>query len=238
MSDEVALLRAIVESPDDLTLRMVYADSCEEHGRSARAALIRGQCFLDPLLTPRRDGPPDYEFRNDARYLGPPDLSAEARESILHPFRSFYEEAGVAVDDIPDVASDQRQLYGVRRGFVERVNLQGTGQFQTFLRHATALMNQTPLLAVNVHRRTYDETDQLEAEALRTFLALEGIGRLRELNLANYRLGSVMARALLDASDRLRLTSTIERAWSESWDARCAGRAFRHCLDLRPPEDR
>ena len=38
------------------------------------------------------------------------------------------------MDDLPAVASDQRQLYTVRRGFVERINLQGTGQFEIFLR--------------------------------------------------------------------------------------------------------
>ena len=43
-------------------------------------------------------------------------------------------------------------------------------------------MNQTPLLAVNFHRRHYNETDYLQVDALRAFLALKTVGRLRELN--------------------------------------------------------
>jgi uncharacterized protein (TIGR02996 family) len=41
-----AFLQAIIESPDDDTPRLVYADWLEEHGQPDRAALIRVQCRL------------------------------------------------------------------------------------------------------------------------------------------------------------------------------------------------
>ena len=48
-SDATALLRAIGAEPDEDTPRLVYADLIEEHGDSARAGLIRGQCELERL---------------------------------------------------------------------------------------------------------------------------------------------------------------------------------------------
>ncbi len=46
MSDRDALLRAIVEQPDEDTPRLVFADYLEEHDEGARAAFIRAQVEL------------------------------------------------------------------------------------------------------------------------------------------------------------------------------------------------
>src|SRR5437879_10706296 len=48
MSDQVSLLLAILNSPDDQTLRLVYADWLEEHG-DPRAELIRLECQLTAM---------------------------------------------------------------------------------------------------------------------------------------------------------------------------------------------
>jgi uncharacterized protein (TIGR02996 family) len=48
MSDQVSLLLAILNSPDDQTLRLVYADWLEEHG-DPRAELVRLECQLTAL---------------------------------------------------------------------------------------------------------------------------------------------------------------------------------------------
>jgi uncharacterized protein (TIGR02996 family) len=56
MTHDEAFLQAILDSPDDDTPRLVYADWLDEHGDSARAELIRVQCRLtgitldDPAL--------------------------------------------------------------------------------------------------------------------------------------------------------------------------------------------
>jgi uncharacterized protein (TIGR02996 family) len=49
MTDRDALYRAIIESPADDTLRLVYADALEEAGAAARAAFVREQVELARL---------------------------------------------------------------------------------------------------------------------------------------------------------------------------------------------
>src|SRR5262249_55617316 len=92
MSDEPALLRAIVDDPEDIPLRLVYADWCEEHGRAARAALIRGQCALDGVLLA---GAQTAWYRpRDPRCLSARDLPLLLREDVLAPFRADLEATG------------------------------------------------------------------------------------------------------------------------------------------------
>src|SRR4051794_33666393 len=43
MSSEPALLRAVLDNPEDDVVRLIYADWCEEHGMAVRASLIRTQ---------------------------------------------------------------------------------------------------------------------------------------------------------------------------------------------------
>jgi uncharacterized protein (TIGR02996 family) len=49
MTDNEALLQAICADPDNVTLRLIYADWLEEHGDAARAEFIRVQCQLAEL---------------------------------------------------------------------------------------------------------------------------------------------------------------------------------------------
>jgi uncharacterized protein (TIGR02996 family) len=49
MSDEAALLRAIAESPEDDSLRLVYADWLDDDGQADRAEFVRLQCRLARL---------------------------------------------------------------------------------------------------------------------------------------------------------------------------------------------
>jgi uncharacterized protein (TIGR02996 family) len=46
MSDEAALLKAIIAHPDEDTPRLVYADWLDEHGRSVEAEFVRTQCRI------------------------------------------------------------------------------------------------------------------------------------------------------------------------------------------------
>jgi uncharacterized protein (TIGR02996 family) len=49
MTYDDAFLQAILESPDDDTPRLIYADWLDEHGQDARAEFIRLQCQLSKL---------------------------------------------------------------------------------------------------------------------------------------------------------------------------------------------
>ena len=46
MTHDDAFLQAILETPDDDTPRLIYADWLDEHGDVARAEFIRLQCRL------------------------------------------------------------------------------------------------------------------------------------------------------------------------------------------------
>jgi uncharacterized protein (TIGR02996 family) len=50
MHDRDALLRAIIENPDDDAPRLIYADWLDEHGDPDRATFIRLQCELGRLV--------------------------------------------------------------------------------------------------------------------------------------------------------------------------------------------
>lgn len=51
-SDQQAFERAIIESPDDDTVRLIYADWLDEHGQPERAEFIRLQCELEASDAP------------------------------------------------------------------------------------------------------------------------------------------------------------------------------------------
>ncbi len=98
MSTEAALLRAIRESPDEDTPRLVYADYLDEEGRSARAEFIRVQIERArlPERAPQRAALEDREH----------DLLAEHESAWL----------GVAPDD-----TDGLTEWEFERGFVNEV---------------------------------------------------------------------------------------------------------------------
>src|ERR1700721_2215611 len=49
MSETDSFLRAIVEDPEDMAVRLIYADWLDEHGDSEQAEFIRLQCELSSL---------------------------------------------------------------------------------------------------------------------------------------------------------------------------------------------
>ena len=58
MTHDDAFLQAIIESPDDDSLRLIYADWLDDHGQAERAEFIRVQLGLGqlPVADPRRAG--------------------------------------------------------------------------------------------------------------------------------------------------------------------------------------
>jgi uncharacterized protein (TIGR02996 family) len=215
MSDEDALLRAIVETPDDLALRMVYADWCDENGRAERAALIRGQCFLDPVLIPPGD-PNEYSPHIDPRFLGAWSLSPHLRESVLAPFRRFADAAGLEWGGISGFASVQNRGYEVRRGFIESFTLTGLRLLAAWIAHAGTILARVPVLHVHVRRlwggpSSEGDPAHLPSDLLAGLLAVEGVERIRSLNLHEFNLGPAAAETLLKRGGRLRLETLTLR---------------------------
>jgi uncharacterized protein (TIGR02996 family) len=68
MSDEAALLAAILAHPDEDTPRLMYADWLDEHGQPERAEFIRIQC--DPTADEAAENrAAELEERNRAKWL-------------------------------------------------------------------------------------------------------------------------------------------------------------------------
>lgn len=209
-NDELPLLRAIAESPEDLTLRQIYADWCEEHGQPERAALIRGQCLLEPLFT---HSAVDAEYE-DPRCLTPCQLSAGLRESVLSAFRPFGEACGWDWEN-PGQAFRHESHLRIRRGFVEGFGIQGIRRLSAWVEYAADILDRTPLLSLWVWR-LYGGSDptHIPVEIMRRFLAVEGIKRLQTLHLGSYNLGPAAAQVLLDSGGgwQLRKLSLSERS--------------------------
>lgn len=70
-TDQAALLRTILDSPDDDAPRRVYSDWLQEHGELDRAEFIRVQCEL-ARIGPEWDTEPEYSHTEfiDGRHVG------------------------------------------------------------------------------------------------------------------------------------------------------------------------
>jgi uncharacterized protein (TIGR02996 family) len=68
MSDEAALLAAILAHPDEDTPRLMYADWLDEHGQPERAEFIRLQCAPDADEA-AEERAAELEERNRAKWL-------------------------------------------------------------------------------------------------------------------------------------------------------------------------
>jgi uncharacterized protein (TIGR02996 family) len=110
-----AFLDAILAEPDDDTHRLVYADWLDDHGQSARAALIRAQVLLAALA---EDDPARAALEDEAD-----DLLAEHEAEWSAPLR------------------DLALAWEWRRGFPEQATLRA----RAFLEHGGRLCAAAPL---------------------------------------------------------------------------------------------
>jgi uncharacterized protein (TIGR02996 family) len=120
MSESEALLRAILDAPDDDAPRLVYADWLDEHGDAARAAFIRAQVEL-ARLTP--EDPTRTRIVQSERTL----LNANRAEWIRW---------------LPDWAS----AHDFRRGFVAWIRCDA----RSFLAQGDDVRRKTPLEGVRL----------------------------------------------------------------------------------------
>lgn len=120
MSDGDALLRAILDDPEDDAPRLVYADWLEERGDMARAAFIRAQIQLTRL-------PPDDPDR---------DRLVQTERTLWNANRHTWGSW------IPPWAKYER----FRRGFLEKIQCDAAD----FLSRTDDVRHKTPLLAVQL----------------------------------------------------------------------------------------
>jgi uncharacterized protein (TIGR02996 family) len=212
-----AFLEAILETPDDDTPRLVYADWLDDNDQGHRAEFIRIQCRLD-----RMD-----EF-------DPERLALEQREADL---LAVHGESWK-----PPVPSWVHLKHGhpFRRGFLEQASStatdflkRGAGLFAVTpvsqlqirnLRDKMAQLAASPLLA-HVPGLNFHESDLSPAE-LDTLGASPHLGNLRELALGWTRLSGATASSLagwpiLSRLRRLTLAAGDAEALEELTRSRC-----------------
>jgi uncharacterized protein (TIGR02996 family) len=122
MSDGKALLRAILDNPDDDAPRLIYADWLEEYSDPDRATFIRAQIELARL-------PPDHADR---------DRLVQIERSLWKSKRAAWTAW------VPDWARADR----FRRGFLEEVRCDAAD----FIDSADQIRQQTPLQGVRLDR--------------------------------------------------------------------------------------
>jgi uncharacterized protein (TIGR02996 family) len=124
MSPEAAFLRAIIETPYDDSLRLVFADWLEEHGQSARADFIRVQVERASLLA------------DDPR-----QAALKKREVALRLHN----------EDIwrKQLPKWKGVVWGsLRRGFVDEVTVSGLRHYQS---RADAMFAAAPIVDLKCH---------------------------------------------------------------------------------------
>lgn len=122
MTDRDALYRAILDSPDDDTLRLVYADALEESGAPQRAAFVRTQVELGQL--------PEYDPR-----------AIQLRYNHERPFDPHW----TAELDLPDGLDWAREPF--RRGLPGAVQVRDG---RAFVQHADELFTRYPIEALEL----------------------------------------------------------------------------------------
>jgi uncharacterized protein (TIGR02996 family) len=134
MSERDAYLRAICGSPEDDSVRLVYADWLEEHGDAVRAEFIRLQCKLDA----------ENPFAPGRRAL----LRREWQLLRQHGER-WIREDGLAHLVAPDLPWHYRRKTRFRRGFIDRTSFLSPDDF---LRAAPDWFARAPITGIDLHR--------------------------------------------------------------------------------------
>jgi uncharacterized protein (TIGR02996 family) len=178
MSDELALLTAIIANPDEDTPRLMFADWLQENGQPERAEFIRVQIEITPLpdrhTRPLHDRAPD-----NARITRFRELFAAHQEEWLRPL-------GVKIP---------RATF--RRGFVEELCVTP----DELLKIGDAILCREMLSSIEVVPPPDDTEDVREDPpgdmVLRRLASWPGRGRLRALRVAGMPLTSGAVGAFL-----------------------------------------
>jgi uncharacterized protein (TIGR02996 family) len=152
MTDREALVRAIIESPDDDAPRLVYADWLDEHGQPERAEFIRLQCEQSNLIL---DPPESYD-----RYTA---IGLRCGELLRAHYKQWVKDLGSL--------SPNRQLHlGFRRGMVA----EATCSVKYFLLHGDRLFDVAPVEEIEFRQLTTGHI-----RALATFSCTSRVRRFR-----------------------------------------------------------
>jgi uncharacterized protein (TIGR02996 family) len=190
MTHDDAFLQAILETPNDDTPRLIYADWLEEHPDPAR--VDRGRFIRQQVELARM---PDDDPRRPPREATAQELLDRHRDEWVRPLGPWG-ETGV-----------------FRRGFVEEVEVAPARSVAAL----ADLFRRAPVQHLRVRGVVYDPWDTMTPEMeeaielcrdhARALAASPHLARLSALTLRHNHLGAAEVAALLRSPHRARLTS-------------------------------
>lgn len=176
MDTRAALLRAILDEPDDDAHRLVFADWLDDAGRGGWAALIRAQVALGKVAEPCAD---PY---GDPRLLPLDGLTWHTRRDIAAETESL-------VGPVTSPSRPRMPCWKLRRGMVEYVEVLGEEGVRWFIGASARLFEQVPLADLVVRTswasggRSPVDPASVSQAAIEALVNLPGVGRLRNLDL-------------------------------------------------------
>ncbi len=145
-----ALLRAVLDAPEDDTIRLVAADWFEEHGDIERAEFVRIQCRLAFIDGELQDA---YNCNEPTCLCAKRQPLRERERELLLLWEAGGQRNGIAWSCLPvdllrrPVQVDAWQkIYQFRRGFVESLTLTAAD----WLAHADAITAAQPIREVTL----------------------------------------------------------------------------------------
>jgi uncharacterized protein (TIGR02996 family) len=182
--EKEALLWAIIDSPDDDMLRLVFADWLEDHGQPERAEFIRLQCELARL--------PEGDPRRQ-------ELRATERRLLDHQNKEW---AGPL--------SEVAQRWEFRRGFVEELEL----HWDIGAQKLRWRMDECFAFAPVRHLTFDPLGGDVSWETLEALVGSPHATRLRSLNLGGNRVGDIGAQSIAASPYLTRLETLDLSGWT------------------------
>lgn len=148
MSDERALIAAILTHHDEDTPRLMYADYLDENGQPERAEFIRVQCELARIIAAGTADPKKGVNLATGRYKSPPDferwqvLDRRERELFNYAWQNWL---GACREIVPK-GMRIPEYVEFRRGFIERV----TCESADWIAHGDAITREHPIRRVKL----------------------------------------------------------------------------------------
>jgi uncharacterized protein (TIGR02996 family) len=207
MDEEAGILREIVENPDDVTHRLVYADWLEEHGKSRLAEFIRAQCAFRAFLVDR-EGTVRVPVAIEIMWIEP-----DVRVQLLEAFRPVYEDLKETREPMETVLPNHFRFW-VHRGLVEDLEVCGGAALTAFVRHAKRIFSTVPLIRLTISASANREAWHIYTPVsvhnapespvglgeIRALVEVPEVGRLRSLDLQHLGLGNALGECVLRSS--------------------------------------
>lgn len=252
LEEREAFLRAIFDTPDDDTPRLVYADWLEEHGFPHHAGLIRVQCELAGREPGDRPSPEIYQRQAELiRAVNAIDLPAVTAAFPNRGFR-FVEELSFLADELlhpsqlrQTAAISRPEWFGAMRLRVHAGTIDTDRQVATMFElpcfgRVTALDLSGKLRPINtlgrppgaiieelVRNGPFPVVPVVTEDGLERLVRHPGVGRLRSLFLYNNDLDSRAIPILLGSPHLGQL-----RELGISRGNRLGGRGWRRLIDM------